>query len=364
MLDTTPRERADGWVVSTPENAQFDPHSIDSLTGWIADNQYYHNHHAVLIEHAGTLVYETYLKGEDNRYGEPLGKRQHTADDLHDLRGTTTGVTSLLLGIALKDNFVEALETPLVDYLVNLPIEFRNGAESIQLKHALSMTAGLKWDEWSKPFGNWQNDEYRMHLTNDPIGMVLRRPLEHKPGTAWRYNGGMSEVIAAVIEQISGERIDKFAQRVLFKPLGISQFEWLGSDNWRPSGTPSASSGLRLRARDLAKIGSVVRNHGVWNGDQIVPRDWVRASAMQQIGDVDQGMRGTYGYGLHWWLGESNGIPKYRFFGAFGNGGQQLIVVPERDLVVTIFAGNYWHPRQYMLNWLLWRIVFAHRSHS
>ena len=74
-------------------------------------------------------------------------------------------------------------------------------------------------------------------------------------------------------------------------------------------------------------------------------------------------MRGDYGYGFQWWPGRSNGIPPYRIIAGFGNGSQQLLIVPERHLAVTVFAGNYDRERQGRLAWVLNQVVAAHRQH-
>lgn len=118
-----------------------------------------------------------------------------------------------------------------------------------------------------------------------------------------------------------------------------------------------------MRARDLAKIGSLVLHNCVWDNRQIVSPKWIRLSIQPHVNEVDRGMRGIYGYGFQWWSGRSSSIPAYRIIAGFGNGGQQLLVVPDRHLVVTVFAGSYGRPRQYMLGWMLNRIAAAHRKH-
>ena len=363
MLKTKPLQLRDGWPVASYEEAHLDSESMSGLTRWIKENHEYHNTHAVLIEHAGHLVYEVYLEGEDQRFYEPLGIRSFDVDSLHDLQSVSKSVTSLLLGIALGKDYARALATPVSEYFRDSDIVFGDGAEAVTLQHVLTMTAGFEWDVSTFPYSDPRNDNHQMfELVENPIAMILGRRVTDPPGSDWKYNNALTEVLAAIIEQVTGKSLVEFASEALFEPLGITSFEWLGMPQWLPPGRPSASGGLRMRARDLAKIGSLILHNGAWAGRQIVPQEWIRLSTRHHVDKVDWGMRGVYGYGFQWWPGYSNNIPPYQIIAGFGNGGQQLLIVPEHHLAVTVFAGNYGRPRQYMLNWMLVRIVAAHRS--
>jgi CubicO group peptidase (beta-lactamase class C family) len=364
MLDATPLLLADGWSVASLEAAHFDAQAISDLTRWIEETYEYQNAHAVLIEHDGNLVYELYLRGQDQRWGRPLGDRVFSVDSLHDLRSISKSVTSLLLGLALGGDYAEALETPVTEYFKNLDIAFGDRAQTVTLQHVLTMTAGFEWDEWSLPYSDPRNDEHQLNMAEDPVELVLNRRLTDPPGTVWNYSGGLTQLLAAIVELKTGKRLDVFASEALFGPLDITNFEWLGSSIWQPQGRPNAASGLRMRARDLAKVGSLLLHNGIWNNRQIVPQEWIQLSTKRHVMEVPWGRGGTYGYGFQWWPGRSNSIPSYKIIAGFGNGGQQLLVVPEHHLVVTIFAGNYGRNGQALFNWMLNRIVPAHRKHG
>lgn len=364
MLDTRPLRQRDGWPVASLDEAYLDVRSMSDLTRWIEETYEYQNTHAVLIEHAGHLVYELYLEGPDERWGDPLGNRVFSVDSLHDLRSISKSVTSLLLGLALGGNYAQALATPVTEYFKDPGITFGVGAEGVTLKHVLTMTAGFEWDEWTLPYSDPRNDEHQLNIVEDPVALVLGRRVTDPPGTVWKYSGGLSQLLAAIVEQKTGKRLDVFAAEALFGPLGITNFEWLGSSKWQPQGRPSAASGLRMKARDLARIGSLLLHKGVWDNRQIVPSEWIQLSSQRHITESVRGARGIYGYGFQWWPGRSNSIPSYEIIAGFGNGGQQLLVVPEHHLVVTVFAGNYGRHRQNLFNWVLGRIAMAHRKHD
>lgn len=360
MLNTMPLQLQDGWSIASPIETNLDVQSLSDLTQWIEENYEYHNTHAVLIEHAGNLVYELYLKGQDGSYGD----RVFNINSLHDLRSISKSVTSLLLGIALQGEYEKALATPVVEFFKGQDIAFGDGTEAVKLFHVLTMTAGLEWDQWTLPFEDPQNDENKLYFAKDPVAMVLSRHATDSPGTVWKYSSGLTELLVAIIEQKTGKRFREFASEVLFDPLGIANFEWYGSWHWQTQGRPGSAWGLRMRARDLAKIGSLVLHDGVWSNQRIVSSEWIQLSIQRHVNESIQGARGKYGYGFQWWPGRSNSIPPYRIIAGFGNGGQQLLIVPDLHLVVTVFAGTYGRNSQNSFNWVLDRVAFAHRKHG
>lgn len=330
------------WPLASPESAGLNRQQLAKLTQALRSNEIA-NVHAVLIEHRGSLVYEEYFTGADERWDDPIGFVRFDENTLHDLRSITKSVTSLLLGIALKRNYQSKLQRPLVSYFPDRSEKIGANVDRITLQDALTMRAGLKWKEQGVPFS--QNDELRMYDEVDPIGMVLARPVVETPGTTWNYNGGLTQVLAGVIRREKSQPIDEFAEEALFERLGIEHYEWLGSPNWRAEQSASAASGLRLRPRDLAKIGSLMLNQGKWRGNQIVPREWIDMSAERQIASVPFFPDDAFGYGFMWYVGE---IADHKVVSAIGNGEQLLFILPEDNLAITMLAGNYnnWNPER------------------
>ncbi|MDH3858047.1 MAG: beta-lactamase family protein, partial [Gammaproteobacteria bacterium] len=328
-------------------------------TGW------HPNAHILLVEYDGKLVYEKYLAGKDESWGISIGHREFNENSLHDLRSISKSVTSLLLGIALGDEFDSALSRPIIDFFPEFANQVAPGVEQVTLHHVLTMTAGFEWNEMEVPYSNPKNDEVSMYYAPDPVQFALTKPLHSKPGARWYYNGGMTMVIAALIEKISGQPFLEFARDNLAEPLDISDkdVEWRGLGIWRlRSKLPSAASGLRATARDLAKVGSMVLNQGRWKGRQIVPREWIQISTRRHTEQTFSiwSFDGIYGYGYQWWHGNFNG--EYGDFTAItgvGYGGQRLFIIPDKKLVVTIFAGNYGNGIWRMSEQVLAEIVAA-----
>lgn len=323
------------WEIRNPKDAGFQQAALEKLTAALKSGAF-PNTHAVLIEHDGGLVYEQYFAGPDQRWGQPLGERVFDAASLHDLRSASKSVTSAILGIALATDFDKALARPIGSFFPNLKL--RPELDAVTLHHVLTMTAGLEWNEMTVPYTDPKNDELQMSSVKDPVELVLSRPLREKPGAAWYYNGGLTQVLAGVVRQITGKALDVYAKEGLFAPLGITQYEWIAAPKWDPP-MPAAASGLRMRARDLARFGSVFLHSGKWQGRQIVPASWVDRSMRRQVQSIgDWHGRAGWGYGYQWWIGSPEG---YDVAAAVGNGNQRVFVVAKERLVITVFAGEY-----------------------
>ena len=326
----------DGWETASPQSAGFDEGALQKLTQDIQSGRF-PNTHAVLIEYDGRLVYEQYFGGMDERWNQPVGYRNFGRDSLHDLRSVSKTVTSLVLGIVLGAEGDFALEKPLPSFFPKLTAS--PDLQAVTLHHALTMTAGIQWNEMTTSYASDTNDEVRLYGVTDPVAMVLKRPVVTAPGSVWYYNGGLSQVLAGIVQEKTGKALDKVAAEVLFNPLGIKTFEWIGGPIWEPA-MPAAASGLRMRGRDLAKIGSVCLHDGQWEGRQIVPKKWLERSMqrhVEQAGAWSNG--GVWGYGYQFWMGR---FPQgYEVAAAKGNGDQNVFILRKEKIVVTIFAGAY-----------------------
>lgn len=294
--------------------------------------------HSVLIIHKGSILAEKYYAGDDQRWGSPLGDIQHNKDSLHDLRSVTKSITGLLYGIALSEGIVPGLDESLLQQFpeyVDLAGDPQRGR--MRVRHALSMKMGTEWNE-ELPYSDPRNSEIAMERAADRYRFALDRPMVNEPGDWWTYNGGATALTGKLISKGAGVPIDVYARKKLFEPLGIKEFEWVaGSD-----GVPSVASGLRLNIHDLARIGRVILDKGIWRGKQIVPADWLDVSFTPHA-KLRDGLR----YGLFWWLGP-DGTPPYWVAG-FGNGGQRLMINPANKLIVVVFAGNYNQPDAWKL---------------
>lgn len=330
---------AGDWPRTTPAETGFAPDLGERLDAGVESGRF-DNLHTVLIARGGKLVLERYYSGEDQIWGRPQGRVDFDQDTLHDLRSVTKSIVGLLYGIALAEGAVPPLDARLVDQFPNYP-ELADAPlrRRMTVAHALTMTLGTRWNE-GLPYSDPRNSEHAMELADDRYRFVLSQPMVQEPGARWAYNGGATAVLAHLIAEGTGRPLHAYAEEKLFRPLGITAYEWIrGRD-----GVDIAASGLRLRARDLAKIGQLVLQRGRWEDRQLVPADWLKASFQAHADAESEELQ----YGYHWWLGPRT--PRGPLWiGAFGNGGQRLQLLPGLDLVVVIFAGNYDAPEHWRL---------------
>ena len=341
-----PPALGDGWKTATAESLSIDTNRLAALTAslraWPELGV-----HAVLIERSGRLVYEEYFDGFDERWGTPLGRVSMAAGSIHDLRSVTKSVVSALAGIAVGEGAIKSLDQPLVEWFPEYPDLNTADRRRLTLAHVLGMTSGLEWNE-DMPYTDPRNDEIRMTRDPDPLRYALSRAFAHDPGAEFNYNGGLVQAMAAVIQRAVKMPIQEYARKKLWEPLGIDTVEWVGD----LAGMPSAASGLRLRARDLAKFGSLYMHRGEWNGRRVLPADWVERSTRRNFRFARQAGRdrsrtvpeaeGAFGYAYFWWYScypTSRGLVEART--AVGNGQQRIFVLPGLDMVVTILAGRY-----------------------
>jgi len=326
------------WPTAAPAEVGFAPEIGDRLDALYVEGRL-PNLHAVVAARDGKLVLERYFVGRDERWGEDLGSVTFGPEVPHDLRSVSKSIVGLLYGIALAEGKVPGLDTPLVEAFAYPDLAADPARRKITVRHALTMTLGLAWDE-SLPYSDPRNSEIAMEMAADRYRFVLEQPIVAEPGSTWIYSGGATALLAHLVARGAGMPLLDYARAKLFDPIGIEQSAWTPGTN----GEAAAASGLRLTARDLARLGELVRLGGAWEGRQVVPADWLEASFTRHT--LSEG--GLY-YGYQWWLGlgSESGKP---WMAGFGNGGQRLVVIPHLDLVLVVLAGSYNQPDAWKLS--------------
>lgn len=334
-----PAAIGDGWAIAAPDDVGLDGQRLCAIAARLTAADA--NVHGVVVVRHGKLIFEQYFSGYDRPWGAPERSYDFDASTKHDMRSVSKSVNSLLIGIAIDRKLIASLDEPVLTFLPDHAEAASPGADRITLRHLLTMSSGLSWDEaraWSDP----RNDEPHLGKDSDPLRYVLTRPIAAPAGAAWVYNGGGTDLLGEIVARVSGQPFDDFAREFLFQPLGITDWEWKRYAN----GRFAPAAGLRLRPRDAAKIGQLLLNKGRWNGRQIVAAEWIAQSIeprYQAIGYFGSMMF----YGYSWWLGRtlSDGSD-LKWIAGVGLGGQRLFVVPDLDMVVMTTSGQYASPRQ------------------
>jgi hypothetical protein len=209
------------------------------------------------------------------------------------------------------------------------------------LDNLLTMSGGFEWQG-----GMLESPSLdQLASSGDWVQFMLGLPLSDPPGSRFVYNSGGSHLLSAIVQQTTGMMSEKFAAANLFAPLGITAWAW----NSDPNMISTGGWGLWLAPRDMAKFGYLYLHGGAWDSQQVVPAEWVADSTRAHITAGSQWLSDDYGY--QWWIDQEG------YYMALGYGGQYIIVMPERDMVVTFTSGlsvnDYFVPEELFNSFIL-----------
>ena len=282
--------------------------------------------HSVIIIRNDKLIFENYYSNYDK-------------NDLHSIGSSTQSVITAVLGSALHEDTTLSIDTKIVELLPDYTEFFENvpQKDQIEVRHLLSNTSGLWWDEWTHPFGSEDNDAYVMSISADWISTVLSTPMIREPGYEFNYNSGNGILMAPVLRGMTGMALEQFAKEKLFIPLSIHDWKW----EKIPGEEVNAAWGLHLRPLDMAKIGYLFLKEGIWNDHEIFDERWQGRSTRSRIT-----VSNLYNYAFFWWkftdyADTIRGLKSNDLFFSWGDGGQFIFVIPHLDVVVVSTAGNY-----------------------
>jgi CubicO group peptidase (beta-lactamase class C family) len=269
---------------------------------------FFKNVESFIVYSRGKIMFEKYYNGS--------GK-----DSLHHIQSQTKSIVALLMGIAIDKGFVKSENEPVSRYFP----EYFNTGDSVKsrvtIRDLLTMSAGFEWEEMLA-FDDPKNDNMNMFRSGHWLRYALSRPMAKQPFTEFKYNSGCPMIVAAIIEQAAQMKLENFAQKYLFDPLGITTCRWQKDS----TGFCHAGGGLFLKPLDMVKIGVMVMSKGQWENRQVVPENW---------------------YGYFWWVREmtTNGGKITKVITAEGAGGQKMYIFPEYKLVIAFTERNYSTPQ-------------------
>ena len=342
--------KAKPWPVTAPHAIGVEPTKLAALDADLASGKY-GLVDSLLVIRCGKQAFEHgYVRDYDKIYGERAKKTgplnhdlqgpynyfstefhpYYKHSDLHTMQSVSKTVTSITMGVAMqRGEFKVDLDAPILKYFDGYKIaNVDDRKRRITLRHLLTMSSGLEWHE-DLAYDDPKNSADVMEATRDWVQYVFDQPMVSEPGKIFVYNSGVSELLAYIFKKVTGRNVDDYAAEYLFQPLGMHYF-------WKHTllGLPDTEGGLYLASRDLARIGLLVLQGGLWEGKRIVPADWIKESAAPAISTGDGGWK----YGFQWWLIPYGQSGEKLAWAAHGFGGQQLILVPEYDLIV-VFTG-------------------------
>jgi CubicO group peptidase (beta-lactamase class C family) len=319
----------EGWRTASPEEVGIDSGMLEDMLTIIREGE--RGVDSVLVVKDGYLVMDEYF--------EPFAKGER-----HKVYSCTKSVVSTLVGIAIKDGYIEGLDQRMLDFFPDrTPANMSAWKEEITLEDLLTMTAGLDArDSWLYEW--WGLD--RMYESPDALQYVLDLTVTEEPGTRFEYTNGVSHLLSCIINETTGMSSLEYASESLFGPLGFDEVEWKNDSLGRNWGY----STLYLTPHDMAKFGYLFLNNGTWDGEQTVPESWVRDATRKH---VDAPL--WPGYGYQWWVDD------WGHYLALGYRGQLIFVVPVDNLVVVFTGSDPDNPpfvNDLLKNWILPAISF------
>lgn len=285
------------WAVATPESQGMNGAKLEKLRDYLEKQQT----REALVIRRGRIVGEWYW-------------RDAAKDTKLPVFSVTKSLSSTAVGLLVGDGKLK-LDQSASDFI---PAWKGDDRKNITIRHLVTMTSGLKLEE------------YGYFFTQNQVQLSLAQPLAFPPGTKWEYNNLACNCLSEIVSKASGEELAEFLQKRLYDPLGIKN---AAMD--RNGGRTLAYMGLRISARDLARIGYLFLNRGMWNGKRILGEDWVKQATRksQSLAPI---------YGLLWWVHTDSKEPddppdSYEAIGLYGN---YLCVIPSQDLIIVRLIGT------------------------
>ena len=281
MILTGPAYSQIDTITLDLEKNNFNTDSLSELHSEINDNSY-GEVHSLLIVRNGDLVFEKYYNA-------------YSRNQFHELYSVSKTFTSALIGIAIDQGKIKSVDENMLDFFPEyIPIRNNNSLKkAITLKHLLTMTSGFD-NEGGSSRTCYSYTEY-----------MLNRPVSDVPGSVWYYSNENAMIISAIIENNTGESAEDFANSYLFKPLGISKWYWSKVEDRLAPDLTNTAGGLQLRPLDMALFGQLYLQNGLWNGIQIIPKEWIDESVNVHV-EFSKDDR-SYGYQL-WQFLESSSV--------------------------------------------------------
>ena len=333
----------DGFRISTPEEQGMDSEKLLEIV------EYYTEKHEKNADYSidSLSIYRNGYQVADY-YFNPLYPR----DTPHIINSCTKSIVSMLMGIAIDQGFITSVDEPYVNYFPDKIGAVKDEKmKTVTIKDLLSMKTGIRSRD--SAMYRWQGN-FEMQHTDDWVSYIMGLPIDADPGERYDYSNMSSFLLSAIIEEATGMDTLDFARKKLFDPLGIDEIHW----EWSPGGYAVGFARMWLKPEDMAKLGLLYLQQGLWDGKQIVPVSWVLDSLtphaypknyvkiLDESGEEDKELTTinwqaanivhpfSGGYGYQWWL-DKNGS-----YTALGVSGQYIMVIPEENLVVVVTSSS------------------------
>jgi CubicO group peptidase (beta-lactamase class C family) len=228
-------------------------------------------------------------------------------------------VISLLIGCAIEDGEISSLQDPISKYIPW-------SGNDVTLEQLLHMSSGIPFGEsYSSPFGYMAKAYYHTDLK----AITAPFKVEQTPGSYWSYEGGNTVLLGMVLEAATQKKISNYFEEKIWTKIGAASPAYWNLDT--ENGFEKPFTGVYATAKDFGMLGQCILHHGKVNGEEIIDSSFLAQSFESWI--IQDGKNSVCDwYGLHWWMGEVDGI---KFKSARGMRGQYIVMIPEKNMVIV-----------------------------
>ena len=294
------------WNATTPEEQGMNSTILAEMLQFIEDEDAPVK--GLVVTRNGYIVEEEYWN-------------YNTENSTHHIFSCTKSFTGALIGIALKEGFLDNVSQRVVDFFPERAIENLDvRKEAMTIEDLLTMRPGVDWNEHNTSYDDPNNMYRQMFGSPDSVQFFLDLPMTHDPGTYWVYSTGASHILSAIIQEATSMDTRAFAVEYLFDPLNMTIGGWSTEQGINNGGTS-----LFVTVRTMAKLGLLYLNNGTWNGQEIISEEYIAQSHYPHTSSEYSG------YGYQWWTDSGSTV-----FNARGTEGQYIHVVPEFNIVIAL----------------------------
>jgi CubicO group peptidase (beta-lactamase class C family) len=260
----------------------------------------------------------------------------HSPSTQHISWSMAKSYVSALFGIAMEEGYIKSIEQKVEEYLPELK---GSGYEGVRIKDVLQMSSGVRFNEdygdLSSDINRWGRS-FAWGSSQDKFAATLVR--EREPGTYNHYVSINTHVLGMILVKATGQSLTQYLHDKLWQPLGCEYDAYWLIDDY---GMEMALGGLNVCLRDYARIGQLFLHEGNWNGKQIVPSAWMKASVTPDAphlmpGKNEQSAHQGFGYGYQWWVPEGDEGE----FMAMGIYNQYIYINPTTHTVIAKNSAN------------------------
>jgi len=306
----TPQNLSDGWDIVAPDDENIDGEALKDVYRYVHDDNDIWQIRGLLVFRNNRLVAESYIKDTNDRINPGA------------IWSCTKQITAILTGIAVDQNLI-AINEPISKYLPQVSNSRYSNKGGITVENLLMMKSGINFN--NSGFNGETSPLLRQEPSNS-LNFILGLGMRSTSGTQFHYNDGDPHIVSAVLQEVVGTTMRNWAKVVLFDKIGINRLQW----HTYKDGITFGAFGIFMTPREMAKIGQLILNDGMWGNEQIISNSWINEMTSSKV-TANETHEDNITFGYYWWQDTFRNVLIMR-----GQGGQYVFINREKNLIVII----------------------------